>query len=237
MSFLDRLIYKDPDGEKQKREEKKTAKQEQQSQVQPLVTGQQPQVYTTQQQVYQPQYGAAPQQYVLAIPPEEMQKCQAYFEKLVALARESNKNYNQFLASLEMVMKSSNQPISEAVKLAFNFLKMQNPSLTKDVLLNDINNALSSIVTDKTTSWKEKQEKRELEGVTNNTKMAATKAEQIKQKQDEINKLNEEIRVLQATAAETKQLIDIKNKCYDDVSAQVTNKIKEEIGLITNYIA
>ncbi len=232
MSWFDKIIYANPEEEKQKRDEKKASKTE--PKQEPLVTGPAYNQYNG-----QPAQSGIPYQptYAQVVPPEEMQKCQNYFGKLLAAAREQNKLYNQFLASVETVSKTDpTQPIANVVKLAFSFLKMQNSSLTKDFLLQDMNNALSGIVNDKTTDFKTKQDKRQKEGVDDNNKMLETKAQLIQQKQMEIQKLNEEILQLQTTVGQNKQIIEMKNTCYDLVSNQVINRVKEEIGLVTNYI-
>ncbi len=216
MSFLDRLIYKNPDTT--------TKVPVETPKIEPLVT----------EQVAIPvnNYTYAP-----AIPTEEMEKCKNYFSKLLEEAKGQNKLYNQLLTSIETISKTDpTQPISNIVKFAFSFLKMQNNTLTKEVLLQDINNALISIVNDKSTSFKTKQDKRQKEGVDDNNKMVELKSQQIQQKQLEIQKLNEEIQQLQTTIIQNKQIIDNKDKCYDVVSNQVINKVKEEIGLITNFI-
>ena len=243
MGWLEGLIYKD--GGKKQTDNKTPASE---PKVEPLVTGpvSAPPYNNT------PPYNAAayssnnnaapasvyqPINYTSPIPPEEMEKCKTYFGKLLTAAREQNKSYNQFLASMETVSKTDpNQPIATVVKLAFGFLKMQNPALTKDSLLLDMNNAMSGIINDKTTDFKAKQEKRQKEGVDDNNKMLETKMQQIQQKQLEIQKLNEEITQLQSTVGQNKQVIEMKNTCYDVVSSQVINRVKEEIGLVTNYI-
>ena len=238
MSWLDKMIYKDPEGERQKKDNKGTSTPK----VEPLVTGSTTPVYNNVPNAYNTGNSVVPAayqpiNYAPSVPPEEMEKCNIYFGKLLAAAREQNKSYNQFLASVETVTKTDpTQPIANVVKLAFSFLKMQNPALTKESLLLDMNNALGGIVNDKTTDFKAKQDKRQKEGVEDNTKMIQTKLESIQQKQLEIQKLNEEIQQLQTTVAQSKQTIDIKNICYDTVSNQVINRVKEEIGLVTNYI-
>lgn len=238
--WLDKLLYTDPAGEKQKREEKKNSKidtpaQESQSQ-QPLVVGgpsynngQFPQTSTP---VMGGNYTFTP-----SVPNEEVEKCKVYFGKLMNVAREQNKSYNQFLATLETVRTTDPaQPIANAAKLAFNLLKMTTPNISKDVLISDMNNVLVGIVNDKSTSFKEKQDKRQKEGVDDNLKMIESKQQAVLLKQQEIQKLNEEILGLQNEVAQARQTIEIKNTCYDMVQSGVVSHIKEEIALVTNYI-
>lgn len=241
MDWLNKIIYKDPDVEKQKREEKKSGKNASapvsEPQSQPLVTGPSYNnggVYTQQPVV---QAGNFVNSFAPAVPTEEVEKCKIYFGKLLNAAREQNKSYNQFLASLETVTKTDpTQSIANASKLAFNFLKMSNPSLTKEMLIQDMNNALGGIVNDRTTEFKSKQDKRQKEGVDDNTKMIESKQQLVLTKQQEIQKLNEEIILLQNEVAQARQTIDMKNTCYDMVSSQVVTRVKEEIALVTNYI-
>jgi flagellar motility protein MotE (MotC chaperone) len=232
-SMWDKLIYKNPEEEQQKREEKKV--KDIPAKAEPLVTGPTSPAYNN-----TPNFnggGYTPVSYAPALPQEEVTKCQNYFGKLLAAAREQNKSYNQFLASMETVSKTDpNQPIANVVKLAFGFLKMQIPTLTKDTLLADMNNALTGIVGDKTTDFKAKQDKRQKEGVDDNTAMINKKMLEIQQKQQEIQKLNEDIIQLQTTVAESKQTIEMKSGVYDLVSNQVISRVKEEINLVTNYI-
>ena len=224
--FFDKFLYTDGDKEtKVKKEEPKVPVQV----VEPLVTR-----ITSQSNVVNPfvknKIGDASQ----SLPPDELQKWQNYFNALLDSARKNNPLYNQFLENIDIVNEADpSQPVSTKVRMAYGMMKKV---ATKDQIVEAANNAIQGIVNDRKAAFEPKQDKRIKEGVTDNNKLIQQKQAEIQKMEEDIKTKNAEILQIEANIDNTNSTVAIRLGCYDLLSEQLLEKVKDDLTGITNYI-
>lgn len=158
---------------------------------------------------------------------EDKEKWQKYFSDVFTKAKMENVEYGQFLANMETVIETDpTLPDSNRFKMSFSF--MRKAGITKEQLLAAVQNAVNTVNNDKKAIFDVDMAKR-AQAIDNNVKLMQSKT-------DAIKKLTEEIQQLEAENQNAKEKIGTKTLCYNTLSNQLLEKIKNDSAAISNYI-
>ena len=142
--------------------------------------------------------------------------------------------YDQFLSNIDIVTDADpNQPVSTKVKLAYGMMKK---IASKDQIIDAAKSAINGIVNDRKAVFEPKQGLKIKEGITDKNLSIQKKLDEIKIMEDNIKLRNSEIEQLQIDIENSNSNIGIRLGCYDTLSTQLLEKVKDDLTGITNYI-
>lgn len=211
MGFLDKFLYNNTEEIKNKVE----------TPITPLITN------TNQNVVFNDNNPFAPKQNQTSISPEDKEKWQKYFGNLFTKVKSENIEYGQFLNNIDTVIETD-PTITDSNKFKFAFSFMKKAGIDKGKLLSSMDLSIKSIENDRKIIFDVDIQKRNDSILTNTNSISDKKAS--------IQKLVDEIKQLELDIENTKEKITTKTLCYNTLSAQLMDKMKNDITGVTNYI-